>query len=293
MPITDLAVYRDPDYPSCWIDDKAGYPDRIASFLESKGLPLLNAIQLRRFMIGGIEHGNACNKLVVFSQDVVPDTVTEDYFANTTFREYLDAGGSILWIGDIPLFYIGKKGKVMDQAWRKGSPLFMLGVVPIFANAPEQAVTITSEGKNLGLKHRWSGIRPILEDSYVKAFAESESVISVYYVNIPEPRKLSWWDKFRAWVKRVKIGVKVFASELYTEFEFREPPKGPVYMSGGRVGANVFHGRYTNAWMINYNEAYPDSGFYRIWDYGPRLITDAMLKELYDIIRSISENKPL
>jgi hypothetical protein len=282
MSIADLFIYRDPDYPSCWIDEKAGYPDRIGSFMKQKGLHVLKADELREMMIDSIKKGNARDKLVVFSQDVVPDTVAEDYFTNTTFREYLDAGGSVLWIGDIPLFYIGKRNKTLDQAWKKGSPLFMLGIVPVFANAPEQAVTITREGERMGLKHRWSGVRPVLVDSSVKVLAESESVLSVRYIDAPEPRALSWWDKFRSWIKRVKIGVGLPSAEGYVELEFREPPKGE------KVGATVFHGTHANAWMVNYNRVYPYSGFYRIWDYGPRHITDDMLEELYSIVKSIS-----
>jgi len=287
MPITDLAVFRDPDYPSCWIDDKAGYPDRIASFLEGKGLRRLNANQLRGFMIEGIEQRKAFDRLVVFSQDVVPDTVTEDYFANTTFREYLDAGGSVLWIGDIPLFYVGKQGKVIDHAWQRGSPLFMLGVVPVFANAPEQAVTITREGMHLGLKYRWSGIRPILRDTSIKVLAESESVLSHYYVDVPEPRQPSRWERFLAWVKGVRIGVRVFPPEVYAEVKFRKPPMKPASVKATKVGASVFHGRFANAWMINYNEDYPNSGFYRIWDYGPRHLADTILEELYNVVQAI------
>ena len=92
-----------------WIDERAGYPAKIAKFLhQKKGIRIVDAVALRDFMVEGIQQGNCSGKLVVFSQDVVPDTVIEDYYPNTTFREYLDAGGSVLWIGDIPLWYVGK-----------------------------------------------------------------------------------------------------------------------------------------------------------------------------------------
>lgn len=126
-------VYRDSNYPSMWIDDSAGYPDKIAQFLKNRGLTLLNASELREFLINSIEEGNANKKLVVFSQDVIPDTIAEDYYSNVTLREFLDQGGSVLWIGDIPAFYLGNKEKKFDQeAWKRGSPVFMLGVIPHF-----------------------------------------------------------------------------------------------------------------------------------------------------------------
>jgi hypothetical protein len=292
MPITDLSVYRDDRYPSCWIDDKSGYPDRIASFLKSKGLRVLNADQLRDFMINGINDGKAYDKLVVFSQDIVPVTVTEDYLANTTFREYLDAGGSVFWIGDIPLFYIGKQDKVIDHAWQRGSTLFMLGIVPVFADSPEKTVIITREGKKLGLNHRWSGRRPILNDSGVKVLAESEGLICYSYVEVPKPRQPSLTERITSALKRVKAEVAVPYIKGSFELEFHPPPEKPPEGKTARIvspRAPAFHERNINAWMKNYSEAHPDSGFFRIWDYDPRHLTDAMLKELYDIVKRISE----
>lgn len=289
MPITNLAVYRDDRYPSAWIDDKTGYPDRITSFLKSEGFRTLDAGQLRDFMIDGIKQRNAQDKFVVFSQDIIPDTVFEDYSAAITFREYLDAGGSVLWGGDIPAFYIGKQGKVIDHAWQRGSPLFILGIVPIFTDSPEKAVMITRKGKKLGLNHRWSGRRPILKDSGVKVLAESEGLISYYYVEIPKPRQPSRWERFTSALKRVKTEVGVGPIKGSFELEFHPPPEKPPEEKAARKVSMFFHERNINAWMKNYNDAYPHSGFFRIWDYGPRHLTDVMLKELYDIVKCISE----
>ena len=66
----ELAVYRDANYPSSWIDDSAGYPDKISSFLVSKNFIKLDANQLRDFMLTAISKCQANKKLVVFSQDV-------------------------------------------------------------------------------------------------------------------------------------------------------------------------------------------------------------------------------
>jgi len=95
----ETIVYHDDRYPSSWISDRDGYPDRITQYLRSKGLEVMNADELRKFMIDSIQKGNAHEKLVVFSQDVIPDTIAEEYWSNTTLREFLDPGGSILWIG--------------------------------------------------------------------------------------------------------------------------------------------------------------------------------------------------
>lgn len=36
----ETVVYLDNDYPSRWIDNRAGYPDKIAQYLHNKGLEL-------------------------------------------------------------------------------------------------------------------------------------------------------------------------------------------------------------------------------------------------------------
>jgi hypothetical protein len=285
MTEVELVVYRDRKYPSVWIDDKAGYPDKISSFLEKKGFQKLNADQLRKFVVNSIHRREAHKKLIVFSQDVVPETIAEDYYANTIFREYLDTGGNVLWIGDIPLFYIGKKDGTLDQAWKKGSPLYMLGIVPIFTETPEQAVTITSEGRMLGLKHQWSGRRPVMMDSGMKILAKSESLISSYYINVPERKQLSFWERVTSKVKRVKVGVERMSFEV----EFHPPPEKPSNKERSRAIKATFHQEQANAWMKNYNETYRNSGFFRIWDYGPRSLTGYMLEELYNIAIVISK----
>ena len=111
MAKTELVVYRDESYPSAWLEDRLGHPDRIASFLGKKGLVLKNASELRQFMKDGIKSNRCYDKLVVFSQDIVPDTIVENKTVGVTIREFLDSGGSILWMGDIPLFYLGKNQK--------------------------------------------------------------------------------------------------------------------------------------------------------------------------------------
>jgi len=40
----------------------------------------------------------------------------------------------------------------------------MLGVVPVFAHSVKTSVNITNLGKKVGLKRRWSGIRPVIRD---------------------------------------------------------------------------------------------------------------------------------
>ena len=105
----ETSVYFDESYPSSYIDARKGYPSKIANFLHLKGIPILNAIELRDYIVKSLEKQDANLKIIVFSQDIFPDTICEESGSNTLLREFLDAGGNIVWMGDIPMFYIGKK----------------------------------------------------------------------------------------------------------------------------------------------------------------------------------------
>jgi len=279
----EIVVYRDSNYPSMWIDDSAGYPDKIAQHLKDKGLKLLNANELREFLIRSIEEGTANKKLVVFSQDVIPDTIAEDYYSNVTLREFLDQGGSVLWIGDIPAFYIGKEGKRLDkEAWRRGAPVFMLGVVPIFANSVKTTVSFTELGSKLGLKYRWSGVRPIILDVGIESLAETEIIFGQPYIT-------NIITKDTAELLRKPIEEKGIEAGIPQILKFRFGRREEVEAREIEANLQFIHKTFPNAWFKNYNKQYPTCGFYRIWDFGPRNLNNRMLDELFTVISSIKE----
>jgi hypothetical protein len=275
-------VYFDDRYPSMWIDDRnANFPQTISSYLHDEGLAIVNADKLRDFMIEAIATDSAYGRLVVFSQDVVPDTIVEDYDANTTFREYLDAGGSAFWIGDIPLMYVGQRGKEIKKtpltdasgkeikkstAWLRMSPVRMLGIIPIIS-VPKQTVKFTNLGSDIGLKHPWSGLRPVPDDSGLKALAKSDNIVGGYFFQFPKRRRFKFLER----IERIRSPVG--------EIKFSEKEA---------EGPKEVHVKYVNAWIKNYDRNHPNSGLYRIWDYGPRHITKTMLEELHSIIKNVT-----
>lgn len=276
----EIAVYYDPKFPSCWISHSRSYPKKIADFFAKNEVRLLDANQLRDFMLEAINDKVAHKKLVVFSQDAAPNTVAENYYSTTTLREYLDAGGSILWIGDIPLYYIGEPGKekptLVDVY---GTPTNMLGIVPVYAYHPKTTVTIKALGRRIGLRSKWSGTRPILRDKGIKVLAESESVACRYYIDIERRKNLlaRFWD----WIRTIRT-FKAATFEIGVGVSEEKKRK-----KAGVPEIHV-HETHVNGWMKCFNDYYPNSGFYRIWDYEPRNLTDNMVKELFNIAKSIS-----
>lgn len=101
----DLIIYYDEDYPNSWIPRAES--KKVVRFLIDKGFSEYNARDLADWMRKAIDRGNCHLSMVVFSQDVVPETVCHDSTSNSLIRTYLDCGGTVLWMADLPFYYQG------------------------------------------------------------------------------------------------------------------------------------------------------------------------------------------
>ena len=156
----DRAAYYDADYTSAWV----GNPVEIRDALDAAGYTILDADALKTWMDGHIADGKL--SVVVFCQDVVPGTVAESNTEDCTLRQYLDAGGKIVWTSDIPFYYVCNDGT--NTTWSNGGSAGILG----FQASPSSGwdtgdtVTITEEGITWGLTETWSSNRPLPVDSW-------------------------------------------------------------------------------------------------------------------------------
>ncbi len=152
----DRAVYWDMRYPSAW----AGGGEAIRDALEYVGYEILDAEQLKAWMDARISDGMP--SVVVFCQDIAPDTVVESSSSACTLRRYLDAGGKIVWYADIPMYYQGHVDGTRTNYGVNGS-IDILGFNA--AGAPwdsEDEVALTADGRNWGLTETWRSERPTL-----------------------------------------------------------------------------------------------------------------------------------
>jgi len=285
MPVQTI-VYHDETYPTCWIDGR--YSSLIASHFNQNGFRILDAVQLREFILDAIDKGISHTRIVLFSQDIIPDTICEEAHSNTLFRQFLDNGGNAIWLGDIPLFYIGTKNAVgpsqSQQAWRSGAPVYMLGIVPIFSSTMK-SINMKPLGRKLGLTHHWTSARPVLKDETMFSLATSKTIGSDYYINIPPAPTLrnKIWRKLRGIEGSIELpgfGLKVGI-----------PPMEQDHKGNGdttQVRSRLYE-THLAAWMKNYNEAFPFAGFARIWDYIPRSMPQWMLDELLSFARNIEK----
>jgi hypothetical protein len=149
----ERAVYYDASYPSTftqgiWVRD----------VLASDGYTVLDAVALKSWMDDRIADG--LPSVVVFSRDVAPDTVAEIQSPACTLRQYLDAGGKIVWYADIPLYYQGHADGTLTVWFNDGSSAILGFNAAAAAWDVDQNVTFTADGTAWGLTETWASIRP-------------------------------------------------------------------------------------------------------------------------------------
>jgi len=155
-----LAAYWDDDYPTHWIAEADTITVRDA--LEAGGYEIVNAAQLKTWMDARIADGVA--SVVVFCKDVGPDTVCETNTAECTLRRYLNAGGKIIFYGDIPFYNQGNPGGV-ETNWGTGGSIGILGFNAAGGTCDSgNTVTFTDEGIDWGLTETWASVRPANPD---------------------------------------------------------------------------------------------------------------------------------
>lgn len=147
------AAYYDQSYAGTW-----ALALGMVDLLAYDGYQVLDANALKSWMDARIDDGEA--SVVVFCQDVAPDTVAESFGPDCTLRRYLDAGGKIIWYGDIPLYYQGHADGTLTT-WGTAGSLAVLGFSA--AGGPWDGaaeVSITADGLEWGLTENWSSFRP-------------------------------------------------------------------------------------------------------------------------------------
>ncbi len=165
--VWDRAAYWDTRYPSTWVHGSS-----VRDALDLAGYTILDADQLKAWMDARIADGAPA--VVVFCQDVAPDTVYEAASWTCTLRQYLNAGGKIVWYGDIPLYCQGHNDGT-TTAFEVDGSISVLGFNAASGtwDSGEQ-VTLTDEGRAWGLTQTWPSVRPALS-SGLRALARDSS----------------------------------------------------------------------------------------------------------------------
>lgn len=76
----------------------------ISTFFEGKKYQKKSLAELGKWMRRILSSGESAKSILVFAQDVAPYDVFDNLSSNCIARQYLDQGGTILWMGDIPFY---------------------------------------------------------------------------------------------------------------------------------------------------------------------------------------------
>ena len=165
-------VYYDKAYPSSWISKKAS--GKILEFFSKQyKFKRVNAKELAEVMKQ--TPGASTEIVVIFSQDIVPDTVVDNPASPTPkslIRQFMNKGNSIIWLGDVPILYVG-----MANGEKKSLPSSIYKTIfyPNVISAdfqlqdkklvPMNSIRISTLGSQLGLRTRWDSWRPLPQPS--------------------------------------------------------------------------------------------------------------------------------
>jgi len=151
-------VYYDERYPSSWIPHSIG--KIIVKELEKYEFEAIDATSLKNILNEGSRTMDK-EYVVVFAQDIVPDLILDNPdnpTENSLLRSFLNMGHSIVWIGDVPLYYVGKiDGTIIN------TPNAMQNVLGINSRfiMTKKPIRLTAYGIMFGLP-TWIGERPHL-----------------------------------------------------------------------------------------------------------------------------------
>ena len=148
-PVTfrEKVVYYDKNYDTVW----GVHLETLAAYLSAAGFQQLDAEAFGAWM-KKVTAAGAYGTVCVMTHGVCPASVWDDKPENAPFRKYLEAGGRIVWVGDVPFYYM--QDAVHPQIFSKGGPGPTLGIragwdVGCWNN--QGLPTVTDLGKAWGL----------------------------------------------------------------------------------------------------------------------------------------------
>ena len=277
--MTSRTVYFDEGRASSWIDRR--WAEKISAFFENEGFQKMNAIELRDWFADSLKREDPADQVVVFSQDLVPDTVMSPGSSNNLMRYFLDKGGRAVWIGDIPFWTISlpasKNGPDRQEVWQHGTHHAMLYVEPLIAES--SSVSCWAPDWDRGLGSHWYSQRPVdVEVGSTGPFVQSHGgarVEVIAYADVTllptagNALTITRWKKSGKKVGSIGLGSAGFSGNVsWTEQFPKELSFKPLKLAC--------------AWRVVFNQ-HERGGFYRLWDCGttlqepPKSLLDDML----------------
>ena len=215
----DRVAYYDDDYPTNWADRATAQNVRDA--LADAGYQIVDAEGLKTWMDGHITSGGL--SVVIMCNDIFPDTIVETNTEDCTLRQYLNAGGKVVFYADIPFWNQGHADGTNTNWGQNGANgIFGFSAAPNAAPATWDSgneVTITEDGVIWGLTETWTSQRPAAPDAWdnMTILATDDAGAAAAWVAhfLPE-------DTFRGFVRIRDTGGMPNVEDLIRAAEYAE-----------------------------------------------------------------------
>jgi hypothetical protein len=342
--MANCLVYYDKGRVTSWIGNAAG--EVLANKLKDEGFDIVNAVELRQKLEDAVRKNEAEKYVVIFARDVVPhdvfDIVNKDtpqlpqtmfvnprsdippdtLYAETLLVKFLHRGGNIVWLGDVPFWYVTNPQKPMETLqlwiWPHVNFFAVLGVVQVFSNIPQ------STYEDLAELDTWLSKRPVLVSPKIiinadkvnegavsdckrrngfiplaKIFVLNGAVVS-WLIKLPDG---STYNMIEPLSRELQISIK--ASRLATELglmgDIFIPIKIPIRVGGEyrretvREEQEITVSQQPSGPVSGFFEAYPAwikcvgrGLFIRLWDYEIRLDRDGNATATEEEVRGMA-----
>lgn len=188
-------IYYDIRHDVGWVSNI----ESLLAFFNARGFTTKNADDLKTWMQKKIKEG-ADGSVCVMAMGIVPDNITETMSTECTMKKYMDAGGRIVWIGDIPLFYKSFINKAPSEWNQLGNPRRLILGLKDGKWDISRMTGITETGKNWGMKGTDSPTRTMENKSVTLIFSEvaDHSYTCSYFKNYNIEFPYSGFLRYRA-----------------------------------------------------------------------------------------------
>lgn len=176
---------------------------KITPYLHDKGFEALDtAEKLERFITDRSADGKP--SVVVFALPIIPRSVMGEAPETGLMRQYLNNGGKVVWMGDVPNFY---EPDAQDQYKRDPAPgARLLDVEYLITNESGNYISSsTPQGRNMGLPSRLKTTGSIVAPKGIIPLAHDEFGRVNCWMKKFNPRLGSGFISCRSWSWNVPI----------------------------------------------------------------------------------------
>jgi hypothetical protein len=156
----------------------------LTSYLNHSGFNSIDPTQLAAWIKTKIDSGEAPDSSLIMIMGNVPDTIADSPSNNSLIRRYLDAGGRVTWVGDVPFFFQSRINETSTY-WGPFGASSILGVDVKVWDFNSTVSIVTPQGLSWGMRlHDYStSQRPATNETITNVLAAVQGYASSWHKN--------------------------------------------------------------------------------------------------------------